>query len=98
MFYQRQGWSASEDTLPARFLTAAPAAGCAERPVPAAGRTDRPAPAAGRTDHPARGDGQPTSDPGQFHIAKLRYYERRGWNTDGTLPADGEAISDHRLT
>jgi aldehyde:ferredoxin oxidoreductase len=77
VFNQRQGWSAGEDTLPARFFSAAPAAARAERAAP--------------------GEGQPTIDPAQFQLAKLRYYECRGWGSDGTLRADAAALRDLRL-
>jgi aldehyde:ferredoxin oxidoreductase len=78
LFNQRQGWDASEDTLPARFFTGN-SAGSA---FPAGPASEPPA---------------PTIDPQQFQSAKARYYELRGWGTDGMLPTDPGRMQELEL-
>jgi aldehyde:ferredoxin oxidoreductase len=90
LFNQRQGWDASEDTLPARFFTGS-AGGTA---FPPQGETAPPhgeaAPPHGEA-APPHGEAAPpppTIDPRQFETAKARYYELRGWGPDGMLATD----------
>lgn len=74
LFNQRQGWDASEDTLPARFFAAGNGAAHAST---VRGRPDQ-----------TRTDTLPGIDPERFREARSRYYACRGWSPEGALPAD----------